>query len=157
VGVVVFSDRAWILADLTGDRAPVVAALEDLPHSEGTRIGAGLRLAHEMLAQAGRDGSPGDGDPPRQRALLLLTDGIPSRSGEADVLAAARAVRSAGIQLFAVGLGADVRADLLTEVAGEPARYHPAPEAEDLERIYRHLARVIPCPLERRDWGPPGP
>jgi Mg-chelatase subunit ChlD len=81
--------------------------------------------------------------------VLLITDGRPTRSSEADVLAAARALRERGVALFAVGLGFDVNPDLLRRVAGAPGRYHESPQAEGLRdalrSIYAQIAYVVPC------------
>ncbi len=146
VAVVVFSDKAEVLVGLTDDPAVVAKTLEGLPRHVGTSIDAGLRKALEVLTGPAR--RPGN-----EAAILLVTDGRPTRSSEDDVRSAARAAREAGFKVFAVGLGADVHPALLSEVAGRPDRYFPAPDAEDLERIYRRLARVIPCPSGRHEWG----
>jgi Mg-chelatase subunit ChlD len=150
VAVVVFSDAAEVLVDLTDDHAAVIKALRELPRSQGTRIDAGLHRALSILTGPARR-------PANEAAILLVTDGRPTRSSEDDVRSAARAVREAGFKVFAVGLGADVHPALLSQVAGDPGRYIAAPNAEDLERIYRRLSRVIPCPGGRHDWSRPWP
>jgi Mg-chelatase subunit ChlD len=145
VGVVVFSEAARVFVPLTADRAAARRALQRLPAERGTRIDAGLRLAVRELA--GRRPSP------TVPAILLVTDGQPTRSSAADVLAAGAEARAAGLTIYAVGLGADVNPTLMRQVAGDPSRYYPAPDAEDLEGVYRTLAREIPCPSGRHDWG----
>ena len=150
VAVVVFDAEARVLAPLGSDAAAVEQALSRLPRGEGTAIDAGLRRALAEITGPARR-------PANEAAILLLTDGIPTRSTFASVRESAREVREAGIQLFAVGLGADVDADLLRELAGDARRYVAAPRAEDLESIYRRLARLIPCPTGRHDWARPWP
>lgn len=145
VAVVVFSDTAEILVGLTDDPVVAAKALTSLPRHVGTSIDAGLHKALEVLAGPAR--RPGN-----EAAILLVTDGRPTRSSEDAVRSAARAARDAGYQLLVVGLGADVHPALLSEVAGRPDHYFPAPDAEDLERIYQRLARVIPCPSGRHEW-----
>jgi Mg-chelatase subunit ChlD len=150
VAVIAFSDAAQLLAPLGANRQQVNAALQRLPQSAGTRIDAGLLLATDELTGPRHR-------PANHPALLLLTDGQPTRSGEPEVRAAAARARAAGITVFAIGLGADVNPALLTALAGDPARYVAAPQAEDLERIYSRLAPVLPCPGGRHDWSRPWP
>jgi hypothetical protein len=59
-------------------------------------------------------------------------------------LRAAAEVRSAGVRLYTVGLGADVAA--LREMAGDASRYRFAPDSADLARIYAEIASDIQCP-----------
>jgi Mg-chelatase subunit ChlD len=145
VAVIAFSDAAQVLAPLGSTRFEVERALAHLPQSTGTRIDAGLFAATLELSSERRD-------PNHRPALLLLTDGRPTRSAESDVRLAALMAREAGIAVYAIGLGTDVHPGLLIEVAGDATRYVAAPRADDLERIYRRLARVVPCPAGRHDW-----
>jgi hypothetical protein len=55
-------------------------------------------------------------------------------------------VKAAGIKIVTVGLGPDVDVPLLTEVATSPSLFFRAPDADDLLRIYREVALLIPCP-----------
>lgn len=151
VAVIAFADRALTLAPLTDDLAAASAALDALPRLEGTRIHAGLAAAVAELAAAGTPAAD------RARAILLVTDGRPTRGDAGDVLAAAEMARAAGLVVFAIGLGADADPVLLRAVAGDDARYHAAAEAEDLDAIYRRLARDVPCPSGRHDLGAPWP
>lgn len=145
VAIVLFSDQAQVLLDLTARTGDALRALETLPEHEGTRIDAGIEAALTVLKGSHRN--PGS-DP----AILLVTDGRPTRSSAAQVRAAGRMVRDEGIPLLTVGLGADVNPHLLRQLAGNSDRYYPAPNAEDLVRIYETLARVIACPSGRHDW-----
>ncbi len=145
VAIVLFSDQAQVLLDLTDAPAEALQALDTLPEHMGTRIDAGIETALGVLKGKLRD-------PASDPAILLVTDGCPTRSSAAVVRAAARKVHDEGIPLFTVGLGADVNSTLLASLAGRPDRYYSAPEAEDLLRIYRALAPVIACPSGRHDW-----
>jgi hypothetical protein len=82
-------------------------------------------------------------DRARLRQLVVLTDGLPQPSTPDEARAAARAARDAGIEMAAVGLGDDVDHALLADVAGDPARYHFAPDGEDLRAIFVALSRPI--------------
>jgi len=148
VALVAFADGAEVLVSLGGNHGAVRAALANLPRREGTRIDAGLSAAVAVLDGAGRRSATAE-------AILLVTDGQPTRSSEADVRAAADKARVAGATLYAVGLGADVNPVLLREVAGDPSRYYAAPGAEDLTELYARIARLIPCPTGRGMLGWP--
>ncbi|MFQ5460622.1 MAG: VWA domain-containing protein, partial [Anaerolineae bacterium] len=148
--LVVFSEDARRLVPLGTDRRALRRALAELPRSRGTRIDAGLAMAVDVLTGPERNA---DHTP----AILLLTDGRPTRSSEADVRGAAARARRAGLTVFAIGLGGDVNPGLLRDVAGDPGRYYPAPRSDDLAGVYRRIAGVIPCPRERHKWGEPWP
>jgi Mg-chelatase subunit ChlD len=140
-----FQGDASVLSPLGSSRAEVRAALAALPRGAGTRIDLGLDLARDVLTGPARL-------PQNRPVILLLTDGRPSFDDEASTLAAAAQARSAGLELYAIGLGADVQPSLLEAVAGSPDRYFAAPEADALAALYRRLAQLIPCPGGRHDW-----
>jgi collagen type VI alpha len=77
--------------------------------------------------------------------IVLLTDGRPDDTALAAALSSAATARRAGVTVFAIGLGSDVQREVLSGIAGDPARVFLAPEAADLAAIYGEVARVIPC------------
>jgi uncharacterized protein YegL len=77
--------------------------------------------------------------------IVLLTDGRPDGGTHQHVLTMAELARDLGVLVYSIGLGDDVDADLLKEVAGQNDRYFPAPSAADLARIYGDVAKLIPC------------
>ena len=137
VAVVAFDGQAALSLPLTADRAAATAAVAALTTGVGTALDAGIATAARAL---------GDDRPDAVRAIIVVTDGRPS-TGIAPALAAAAEARAAGIVLHAVGLGDDVDAVLLTEIAGDAGRYHAAPGAEDLVAVYGGLGRAMTvCP-----------
>ena len=60
--------------------------------------------------------------------------------------------KAAGLTLFTIGLGNDVDLDALAAIASRPDYFHHAPDAADLEGIYRTVAGTIPCP-SATFWG----
>ena len=150
VAVVVFSETAERLVPLGTDLTEALGRIDRLPQREGTRIDAGLRAGLAELEGPARKAD-------NSAAILLLTDGQPTRGSAEEVRAVARAAREAGVTVFAIGLGSDVNPDLLQAVAGGRGRYFRAPQAEDLEAIYAEIARVVPCPGGRHDWRDPWP
>lgn len=139
VAVLAFDAQVHRLTGLSGELPEVLAALETLPPGQGTRIDLALSEAHAVLRAV-------PARPGHARAVVLLTDGRPTSTGESDVRAAASAARGDGIVLYTVGLGHDVNADLLRDVAAESGRYYAASDAVTLETIYRRLANTVLCP-----------
>jgi len=151
VALVGFNDRAWIEHGLSSDHAALSGALGDLAGktAEGTRLDLALLVGAEAFGASGPE-------PGRDRALLLLTDGLPNRvptpeSGgrqEDTVLRIVLDARDAGITLYTIGLGlpGDYSPALLVDIAGDEDRFLAVPDAEELEAIYRGLAgRLTAC------------
>ncbi len=136
--VVAFNDGAALVQGLTGDRGAVERALDALPRASGTRIDLGLEKAFEELSGPRRNGA-------NLPIVVLLTDGRPSGGSEAAALAAAAALRSRGVAIFGIGLGADADGGLLVEIAGSAARYSYAPDGAALQAIYQTIAWSLPC------------
>jgi Mg-chelatase subunit ChlD len=145
VTVIGFNGEATVMAPLSGDRAQLFGALDALPGTQagGTFIGKGLASAAAELAKGNRPGA--------KQALVVLTDGVPSDPDEARIQSAA--VRTAGKEVFIVGLGLEgllpaertAARQFLTEIAS-PGRFSDVADTGELERIYREIGAVIPCP-----------
>lgn len=138
VTVIWFNAQAQASIPLSGDRDAVNAALDSLKSTQagGTRIDLGLREGNARLGASTR--------PTAKQSMILVTDG-----GQADqqwVLTEADAVKARGVELFTIGLGQDADSALLIQVASSPRHYTHAPNAEDLEAIYREIGAVLPCP-----------
>ncbi len=142
VAVVAFSAAADLASPLTVDKARVTAALRGLVGAgvTGTRIDLGLSYALDELESV-RHASD------HTRAVVLVTDGLQTGGGGNDaVRAVAAQLRSRQITVVTIGIGDDVDATLLREVASKPEYYYPAPSADQLLDIYREIAQYIACP-----------
>lgn len=135
--IVRYDREASLVWPLTDDRAALDAALAGIRTGAGTRLDRGLATAIEEL------------EGPRRRSghrpvIVLLSDGrqVEARLSVGEMAEYARLV---GITSFAVGLGTDVDREVLNEVAGSPARVFVAPDAADLESIYRQVAGEVRC------------
>lgn len=138
VAVVVFNRQAQVLVPLGADLEGARAALAALHTEPGSHLEAGVALAAAELGRARADA---------ERWMVVLTDGRPDPSTPADCLAAAESARALGIRIDTIGLGADLDPGLLRAMAGADARYHEAPDAEDLAALFAALAwRPEPCP-----------
>ncbi len=120
------------------DRRAAERWLNELGASGGTNIAGALERALESRAVAGRLG-----------LVLFLTDGAPTvgeRRG--DVLAARAAELRDTRRIFTFGLGADVNAALLEQLAldGAGTAHFVRPE-EDVERVVGVVAQRITRPV----------
>jgi Mg-chelatase subunit ChlD len=146
VAVVRYDTQAELVCQLTNARAVVDAAIRNLSSRVGTHIDAGLRTALAEL----------QGPRHLERntsVMILLTDGIQTGTPGEEVRAAAE-VRAAGVRLYTIGLGADVDAATLREMAGDASRYRFAPDSADLARIYAEIASDILCPAPSKGFWP---
>jgi Mg-chelatase subunit ChlD len=152
VAVVGFNDAGWIEIGLSNNRSSIESALNRLPDKieEGTRLDLAFEVGQSAFSGPSRK-------PDNAAVMIVLTDGIPNRvpfppgsSQEAVVLAAADSAKSAGTRIFTIGLGQpdDIIEWLLRDCASEPSdeHYFYAPDGDDLEDIYRQIARLLPCP-----------
>ena len=81
--------------------------------------------------------------PENVSAIILLSDG--ANSAGRDPLNAANEAKAVGIQIFTIGLGSDVDANQLLQIASSPSHYFFAPTPADLTSIYQTLAEVVGC------------
>ncbi len=135
--VVAFSDAARVAQGLTNRRSSLVQAIAGIRPGGNTDIAAAIREAQtELAGPRGRSGAPD--------VVVLMTDGKPNSTVEANAArTAAAAARDAGIALYTIGLGGDVDAALLAELAGAGDRSFTVPSQAELSRIYTLIARRL--------------
>jgi Mg-chelatase subunit ChlD len=131
--VVSFASTAQLHTGLTGNRTQATNALYNITCGGLSRMDAGLTKAFEEMSGSRRVA----GHTP---AVILLTDGNPEGAYAEDVRTAAQRLREAGIQLYTVGLDADVNAALLREIATAPDHFYQSPSPDQLALIYTRLA-----------------
>ncbi len=155
IGLVLFSDRAYVQTPLTFDRSAVTEFLGEaqvgLTGTE-TAIGDAIAVSLQRL----RDRPEGD------RVLVLLTDGA-SNAGVMEPLRAADLAAEMGVRVYTIGVGAtqmiaqtafgrqvvNPSADLdeatLTEIATRTGgQFFRATDAEGLAQVYREIDRIEP-------------
>jgi hypothetical protein len=135
-GIVAFAEEAWVLQPVTGDRAAARTALGRLSPGHGSRLDRGLA--------AGRGALAADLRPNEHRVMLVVTDGLASSSRDA-LRAEAAGVRADGTTIYTLGIGADIDAAILAELAGNRSRFLFAPDAEDLAALYATIAAREGC------------
>jgi hypothetical protein len=110
MGIVAFAGSERVLARVGAPRDELLAALEGLasrPLAGGTYFYGGLMAAVDALEAAPPR------EEPRQRSILLLSDGIPNEpppasTAEKAALRAAHNAARAGIRIYAFALGPEV-------------------------------------------------
>ena len=136
--VVGFDGSARLVVALTADRGALSAGLGSLAIAPGTRIDLGLEAAiGELFGARAR--------PDVDRAIVLLTDGLPMGGTEAAAEAQGTRARDAGVSTWAIGLGSDVDPAFLARLTAAAERVLIAPGPEDLEAVYRRVASGIVC------------
>ncbi len=90
-----------------------------------------------------------------KRIIVALTDGVANRPldsanskntahAEEYAVVQAQAARSAGIELYTIGLGKDLNETFLRDrIATSPAHYSSAPTAQDLQSVYKKIAEGV--------------
>lgn len=147
--VITFGGTARRIQDLTASRPALQNALASLFRyaSVGSRIDLGLRLGFDTLVAGGTGAYPGPippeyASPDRPRSIILLSDG---RAERGPALAAAADARADGVIIYTIGVGDDLDAELLRQLAGDPSRYYETRDGARLESIYLALALERGC------------
>jgi len=137
--IVTFDQGATVAQPLTADRSALNAALAKVITGRQTCISCGINAAATELASPRH--IPGN-----VPVLVLLTDGRANPEPAEEGVRRAASAKAAGVTIFSIGLGKDVDLGALAEIASRPDYFHHAPDAADLEGIYRAVAGTIPCP-----------
>ena len=109
MGVVSFSDDAWVQSDLSADPTAIASAIGNLYTHDMTNIYAGIEAGVAQLS--GADGT---------RIMVLLSDGLSNEGpGNDEILALAERARDAGISIYTIGFGSSgsIDEDLLMRIA----------------------------------------
>lgn len=151
LGLILFSDRAYLQAPLTFDRQAVQVLLKEAHvglTGQKTAIGDAIAVGLKRLKED-------DNDTPDSRVLILLTDGS-NNAGVMQPLQAAQLAKKLGIRIYTIGVGSrgrDVfgraRSDLdegtLTAIAETTGgQYFRATDAKTLDNIYREIDALVP-------------
>ncbi|MCV0428112.1 MAG: VWA domain-containing protein [Roseibium sp.] len=155
VGLVLFSDRAYLQAPLTFDRDAVRDLLDEAEvglTGQKTAIGDAIAISLKRLKDRPENG----------RVLVLLTDGA-NNSGVMEPLKAATLAQELGIKIYTIGVGAnsmmvdtgygrqlvnpsaDLDEGVLTEIADMTGgKYFRATDVSGLATVYREIDRLEP-------------
>lgn len=158
VGVVAFSDAAYLVSPLTRDREQTTRAIESLNPVGGTAIGDGLATALEEIARQRAD------EKEVPAAVLLLSDGASNRGRASAEVAQEAAV--AEVPVFTVGVGTegavlqlggrsipvDLNEDELQGIAeATGGTYFRTADSNTLRAVYRDLGSELGFEKETRE------
>jgi Mg-chelatase subunit ChlD len=136
--IVAFNAAATLLQPLTTDRAALNAALARVQLARETCLVCGVEVGDAELAG------------PRMvkehaATMIVLTDGRSNPRPAREAVERAALAKARGVTVFTIGLGDDIDAEALLDMASRPDFSYRAPDAEDLAAIYRAIAVAIPC------------
>jgi hypothetical protein len=126
VGLVSFSDRAWLDVGLTADTTRIMRAIADLETGGKSALGEGLRLARQELLDWGRADA--------RFVEIILSDGQSNvgRSPEVEADVAAEA----GIILVPIGVGTLINRSLLQQLGeGTEGVYIDGVDEDTLDNV----------------------
>jgi hypothetical protein len=132
VAVIDFDETAKVyfslrVVDSDSVRNTAKQAVDRVDDSGGTNLSAGLDLAVKELSD--------NKVAARRQFVIFLTDGDGFYDGGAE-----RAAKSAGIIVYTIGLGSDVKAPLLTSIAqATGGKYYPVADASQLSLLFQQI------------------
>lgn len=160
LGLILFSDRAYLQAPLTFDRQVVQALLQEAQvglTGQKTAIGDAIAVALKRL----KDRPKSSNKQQDSRVLVLLTDGA-NNAGVMQPLQAAQLAKKLGIKIYTIGVGgtgqvistpfgrqriANTELDekTLTQIAQTTGgKYFRATDAKGLQAIYQDINKLEP-------------
>ena len=159
VGLILFSDRAYVQSPLTFDRDVVRNLLGQAEvglTGQKTAIGDAIAIATKRLKERAE----------QARVLVLLTDGN-SNAGVIEPMAAAKIAKALGIKIYTIGVGAkeqrinsafgaqlvnpsdDLDETTLTNIAQVTGgRYFRATDIQGLAQVYQDINTLEPVAAE---------
>ncbi|ASJ75678.1 VWA domain-containing protein [Granulosicoccus antarcticus] len=155
IGLVLFSDRAYLQAPLTLDRQVVRSLLDEAQvglTGTQTAIGDAIAIAIKRLKDR----------PVQNRVLILMTDGA-SNAGVLSPMKAATLAKELGVRIYTIGVGAeqmvvqssmgqrivnpseDLDEETLAAIASQTGgRYFRANDTSGLASVYKQLDKLEP-------------
>ena len=128
--VVDFDSSATLLQAFTNDHDLLNTAIESINSSGGTNLSNGINMAIAQFTAESYTRTDA------YKYIIFLTDGDGSYSSSYTTTAAEN-----GINVYTIGLGSGVDAEILTEIAeGTGGKYYFASTAEDLPNIYEDVS-----------------
>lgn len=132
VEVIAIDDIVDTVAAFSNDRSFLERAIQGMTPGGRTRFHDGVRMAAEEAANVRG-----------ARAIVAMTDGRDNESA-CSLDGAIKAARRAGVRVFTIGLGEDLRIPELTRLAVETGgTFHHAPRADDLAEIHAAISEQL--------------
>jgi len=145
VGVVTFATRAAVSTQLNNTHGAVANSIIALEIEPAEEVGF-TNTPEALIAAMAELNSPRRNENAR-RVLVLLTDGLPTASGDEDVITRAtqeaQKLRDDGIEVYAIGLGENVDAGFVQSIATDASNTFFAPSGADLATIYAEITSSL--------------
>lgn len=145
VAVVTFATQAIVATELTVLNDAVANAILELSIDKVEETGYTNTVEALKLAQAELNSERHN--PDARRVLVLLTDGLPTISGDEDVVgravAEALALSNDNIEIYAIGLGEQADKQFVNSIASDVSNAYFAPSGADLASIYAEITTSI--------------
>ena len=146
-GLVSFATTASLNKTLSNSHTATQSQINSLVAVGATNIGDSIKMANAELSSSRIN-------PLAEQIMILLTDGKANKpngpgygeyaSDVAYALAKADEAASAGIKIFTIGLGSDINATMLQQIATKTGgTYYFAPTANDLDEIFDQITTGI--------------
>ncbi len=173
LGLILFSDRAYLQSPLTFDRQVVQSLLQEAQvglTGQKTAIGDAIAVALKRLKDRPKNDKNAEKD---SRVLVLLTDGA-NNAGVMQPLKAAQLAKKLGIKIYTIGVGgtgqvintpfgrqriatSDLDEKTLRQIAQlTGGKYFRATDAQGLNEIYQDINQLEPVVGEpifvRPEW-----
>jgi Mg-chelatase subunit ChlD len=144
--IVTFATQAALVSPLVDSHDLTAAVVEKLQINPADETGFTNTNAALQLAQTELNSERHNND--ARRVLVLLTDGLPTAPGQgnqiqADTIKTAQALSLDGVAVYAIGLGAGVDLNFITQLASGPQNAFVAPTTSDLEAIYTTITSSL--------------
>lgn len=132
VEVITFSDKVATVVPFTNDREALGKAIDGLAAKGNTAFyDAADRAVSDVIRAEGT------------KVVILLADGEDNAS-KVPIAQTLDRARQAYVPIFTIGLGADVKDDVLRRIAADTSgRYYKAPRADDLTYTFKLLSQQI--------------
>jgi Mg-chelatase subunit ChlD len=145
VALVTFNADAYLLRPLTGTRADIDGAFNEIATAQQSCLSCAVEVAHRELVGPRHRGMS-------QAVMIVLSDGRANPEPASLAVDKALAAKADGVVIFTVGTGDDGDTQALAEIASRSSYFYRTADAEQLRQIYACIAVAIPCPPEQY-WG----
>lgn len=139
-GVVTYATNAILEEVLSGDKSKVAKKVRSLTILKAEETGS--TNTGDALSRAYTELSSSRHNPDARKVLVLLSDGLanaPEGDPEAYALERAQLLKTAGVNIYTIGLGEKVNDAFMSSVASLPAQYLKAATADRIDSVYRTI------------------
>ena len=140
--IVTFAGEGRVDQDLTGDTAPLVAAVNSMGqggNNSGTNYYAGMQGAQQVFA--GPNARPGT-----KKIIIFMSDGDPTRDEDL-IQPTADALAADGVIFYTIGIAKDIGdgKQILSDMTANGGRFGDAALESDLQAILNSIVLDIAC------------